>query len=73
MDSRPIGNVVIDTHGKGVGLLEYHAYFLSQQGGIHLGIVNILIIQENSPIDLNARHQVVHAVQCLQVSGLAAA
>lgn len=52
MDSRPIGNVVIDTHGKGVGLLEYHAYFLSQQGGIHLGIVNILIIQENSPIDL---------------------
>ena len=52
MDSRPIGNVVIDTHGKGVGLLEYHAYFLSQQGGIHLGIINILIIQENGPIYL---------------------
>ena len=55
----PIGDVVINTHWEGIGLLEYHAHLLPYKRGVHAGIVNILSVQEHLSIHLHAVHQIV--------------
>ena len=73
MDSRPIGNIVIDAHRKRIGLLEYHTHPLSQHCHIHAGRINLLAVQTDPARDLHPLYQVIHPVQGFQESGFAAA
>ena len=43
VDPGAIGDVVVNAHGEGIGLLEYHAHLLPQQRGVHAWIVDILV------------------------------
>ena len=72
MDTRAIGNVVINAFRKGVRLLEDHAYAMTQADGVNLR-KNILAVQRNAAFNANALLQVVHSVQCFQKGGFAAA
>ena len=68
-----VGDVVVDGHGEGVGLLEHHADLLAQPGHVHAGVVDLLAPVLDGAGDLDAGHQVVHPVQGLEEGGLAAA
>ena len=65
MYSGAIGDIVVNTHGEGIGLLEYHAHFFSQKGGIHSLIINVLSVDGNFTLDLHTVNQIVHAVERL--------
>ena len=69
----PVGHVVINAHGEGVGLLKHHADALAQQGGVHPGVIDILSVEVHLALDLHGGNQVVHAVQSPQERGFAAA
>ena len=69
----PVGDVVVDAHGEGVGLLEHHARPLAQQGDVGAGIVDVLPVDAHLAGDPAARHQIVHPVEGFDAGGLAAA
>ncbi len=73
MGTRAVGNVVIDGHGEGVGLLEHHAYPFAQQVHIHAGGKDVLPVQMDIAGDAAAGDQVVHPVEGFEQRGLAAA
>ena len=66
------GHIVIDAHWEGIGFLKNHAHFFAEQVDIHIPI-NILLVQLYLTRNLAVSHQVIHAVQALQESGLATA
>ena len=68
-----VGDVIVDAHGEGVGLLEHHAHPAAQLGELHLVGEDILPPQPDIALDADAGDQVVHPVQCFQKGGLAAA
>ena len=68
-----VGDVIVDAHGEGVGLLEHHAHPAAQLGGLHLAGKDILPFQADIALDADPGHKVVHPVQGLQEGGLAAA
>lgn len=72
MGTGAVGNVVVDAHGKGIGLLEHHPHPLAQQVHVHAA-VDVLAVQQNPSLNAAAPHQIVHAVQRLQQGGLSAA
>ena len=65
MKSGAVGNIIINAHGEGIGLLKYHAYLFPEQRGIHPLIVNILSVQQNSALDFHILHQIIHPVDAL--------
>ena len=69
----PVGHVVVDAHGKGIGLLEHHAHLLAQPGGVQVLVENILAFKAYLALDVNAGDQVIHAVEGFEKRGLAAA
>ena len=71
MAARAKGNIVVDAHREGVGLLEHHAHAPAQIGGIQ-GAVGIGTIQQHRTFHATALHQIIHAVQRLQQRGFAA-
>ncbi len=73
MRAGAVGDVIIDAHGEGVGLLEHHADFLTQSVHIQAGSENVRIQIPHLSSDLHAGNQVVHAVQRFQERGLSAA
>ena len=66
-----VGDVVIDAHGEGVGLLEHHAHLLAQI--VDLRLEDVRAVVEHLPGDPYAGDQVVHPVQGFEERGLAAA
>ena len=68
-----VGHVVVDAHGKGIGLLEHHAHLLAQPGGVQVLVENILAFKAYLALDVNAGDQVIHAVEGFEKRGLAAA
>ena len=71
--ARTVGDVVVDGHGEGVGLLEHHAHALAQHVDIHFVLVDVHAVQQDVARDAAALHQVVHPVQALQEGGFTAA
>ena len=71
--SRSVCYVIVNAHREGVGLLEHHANPLAQHIDIHLILIDIHTVQQDIAGNAAAFHQVVHAVQALQESRLAAA
>ena len=72
MRARAVGNVVVDAHGEGVGLLEHHADALAQQVHVHAA-VNVLAVQRDAALDAAVGDEVVHAVERFQQRRFAAA
>ena len=68
-----VGHIVINTHGKGIGLLKDHADIAAKLVYINGRGKNIFASVKNVPLDLYGRHQIVHAIQCFQKSGFPAA
>ena len=68
-----VGNIVVDAHGEGVGLLEDHADLPPQGADIHTGGEDVLALVVHLAGDLHAGDQVIHPVQGLEEGGLAAA
>ena len=62
MDTGAVGDVVIDAHGKGIGLLEHHADVAAQLVDIHAGSKNVLAVVFHFSGDFDIGNQVVHAV-----------
>ena len=73
MDAWPVGDIVVDRHGKRIGALEHHAHPLAQMHHVHVGREDVFTIEQNLALDADAFDQVVHPVQSLQKRGLAAA
>ena len=73
MGAGAVGHVVVDRHGKGVGLLEHHADAPAQVGDVHAGGVDLLPVEGEGTGDLHAGDQFVHPVDGPQKGGLAAA
>ncbi|MPN09027.1 hypothetical protein SDC9_156315 [bioreactor metagenome] len=71
--SRAIGNVVVDGHGKRVGLLKHHAHPLAQHVHFHPGGVDIFPVQQKSARDAAAGDEIVHPVKGFEQRGFAAA
>ena len=65
-------HIVIDAHGKGIGLLEHHTHPLAQQVHVHIP-VNVLPVQQHLSVNSAALHQIVHPVQGFEQRGLSAA
>ena len=61
MGAGAVGDVVVNAHGEGVGLLEHHAHFLAQV--VDLCLKNVLALVAHVSRDPHAGDQVVHAVQ----------
>ena len=68
-----VGHIVVDAHGKGVGLLKHHADPLAEPGRVHAAVIDVLAPEIHLSGDLYGGYQVVHAVQRPQKGGLAAA
>ena len=68
-----IGDVIVDTFRKGIGLLKHHAHPCPQRHRIHFRRIDVLVIEQKLPGDATTDHRVVHAVQGTQKGGLAAA
>ena len=68
-----VGHIVIDGHGKGIGLLEHHADAAAQVGDVLAGGIDVLSPVEQGAVDLHPGDQVVHPVDGPQEGGLAAA
>ena len=73
MGAGTVGDVIVNAHREGVRLLEHHANPLAQHIDIHLILIDIHTVQQDIAGNAAAFHQVVHAVQALQESRLAAA
>ena len=56
-----VGDVVVNAHGEGVGLLEHHAHFLAQI--VDLRLEDVLALVAHVSRDFYAGNQIVHAVQ----------
>ena len=68
-----VGNIIVNAHGEGIGLLEDHADLLAQHRHILLRGVDLMAVVGKRPGDLHIRNQVVHAVDGAQEGGFAAA
>ena len=64
MELGTIGDVVVNAHGKQVGLLPHHADLAAQLGHIHILAVHILAAEKQVALDLYAGHQILHPVHC---------
>ena len=53
MGTGAVGNVVVDAHGKGIGLLEHHPHPLAQQVHVHAA-VDVLAVQQNPSLNAAA-------------------
>jgi len=73
VNSGTIGHVIINRHGKRIGLLEYHAYTLSEFHHIYILAIDVDIIIEDLTLDPDIGNQVVHAIEAADKCGLAAA
>src|SRR5690625_1974227 len=73
VDLRPIGHVLEDRLGKGVGLLEDHPDPRAQLHDVETGVIEVLPIQSDLANHPRAFDRVVHAVEAAQESGLATA
>ncbi len=73
MELGAVGDIVVDAHGEGIGLLEHHAHPAAQVGELHLPGKDILALQPDIALDADARHQIVHPVQGLEKGRFAAA
>ena len=71
MGSGAVGDVVVNAHGEGIGLLENHADLLAQ--AVDLRVEDVLPLVFYFTGDFHAGNQVVHPVQGFQEGGLAAA
>ncbi|MPN00650.1 hypothetical protein SDC9_147846 [bioreactor metagenome] len=65
VDARPVGDIVVYAHHKGIGLLKNHSDLFAEYGHIHLGIVDILAVQQNFALNPHVLHDVIHAVDRL--------
>ena len=68
-----VGDVVVDAHHEGIGLLEYHAHFLPEEVYIDAGSVDVRSVIEDLSFDPDALNQVVHAVEGFEERTLSAA
>ncbi len=69
----PVGDVVVDGFGKGVGFLKDHAHLGPQRHHIDIFIVDVLLVDGDLAGHAAAVDGVVHAVQAADEGGLAAA
>ena len=60
-----VGDVVVNAHGEGIGLLEHHAHPAAQVGKLHFPGKDVLALQPHITLDEHIRHKVVHAVEGL--------
>ena len=70
--ARSVGDIVVDAHGKRIGMLEHHAHALAQQRGVVIG-VNVTAVELDGTLDTAVLHVIVHTVQAAQQGRLAAA
>ena len=71
MNAGPVGNIIVNGFGKGIGFLEDHPHLGPQGDHINGFVVDILPIQHHLPRDPAAVHRVIHPVQTAQKSRLA--
>ena len=63
MGAGAVGDIIVDGHGEGVGLLEHHAHPLTQDVDVHLIFIDVHAVQFDVAGDAAALDQVVHTVQ----------
>jgi hypothetical protein len=73
MQARPVGDIVVDRLGKGLGFWKHHADARAQWHDVDLLLVDILVVEHDGARDAAALDGVVHAVETAQEGGLAAA
>ena len=73
MELGAVGDVVLDRHREGVGLLEDHPDPLPDLENVRIGSKNVLAVEVHLPLDTAAVYEVVHPVECPQQGGLPAA
>ena len=73
MRPRAVGDVVVDAHGEGIRLLEYHADLAAEAAHVRAGRVDVLPVERDTPLDLHTGDEVVHAVERFEERRLAAA
>jgi len=67
------GDVVVDRHREGCGLLEHHADLRAQHVEIHAGVENVAPVEHDLAYGALARVERVHAVESAQQGRLATA
>src|SRR5690606_39169384 len=73
VEARPVGDVLEDRLGEGIGLLKHHAHPGAQRHHVHPAGVDVLVVEDEGarhPADVDG---VVHAVQGAQEGGFATA
>src|SRR5262249_6207656 len=73
VEPQPEGDVPVDAHGERVGLLKDHADVAAHRHRIDARSVDVATAIVNVPVEPEAAHQVVHAVDAAQDRALAAA
>ena len=73
VELQPERHVAVDAHGKRVGLLEDHADVAADGHRVDAGMVDVLAVEVDVPLEAEAADQVVHAVQAAEHGALAAA
>jgi hypothetical protein len=64
-------NIIVDTCGKGVGLLEHHADKPPNGNSVHRRMIDIFTPEADMPLKSKAAHEVIHAVQATEYRALA--
>ena len=62
MDPGTVSDIVVNAHGKRIGLLEYHTGFFTQQSDIYVGIVDVLVVNFDLTGNLYIVHEVIHTI-----------
>ena len=73
MHSRSECNVVEDRFRERIGALKDHADLSSDNGRVHFGVVDILVIEEDLPLNPGAGDQILQSVEGAQEGRLARA
>lgn len=66
MNAGAVGDVIVDGFWKRVGLLKHHAHLAAQVHHVHIGIININTVEQNTARDPAIGNHVVHPVEAAQ-------
>src|SRR5438552_18757063 len=73
MDTRSVGDILVDRFGERIGLLEDHAHPSAQLDDVHVGAGDVHIVELDAARDPSRGNRVVHPVETAKEGRLAAA
>ena len=63
LQAQTVGHIFIYGFWKRIGFLEHHTYAATQGRYVHIGRVDVIVIQHNLALDTATVYQVIHAIE----------